>query len=132
MFPFSWTGAIFDFQLPGKIPEFKELRNIIGNGFKIVESLGLFKFWLKWKLIDSFFPLCSLINLFLQLEGLIITCNFPVLNICILYKANKNPDCQKKRKRDIYSFTKFCSYSNSRALISNMTIFSNSSPKIPE
>ena len=30
---------MFDlFQLSGKIPEFKELRNIIGNGFTILES----------------------------------------------------------------------------------------------
>ena len=39
MFPLLWTGAIFDlFQLSGKIPEFKELQNIIGNGFTILES----------------------------------------------------------------------------------------------
>ena len=39
LFPFLWTGAIFDlFQLSGKIPEFKELRNIIDNGFTILES----------------------------------------------------------------------------------------------
>ena len=39
LFPFLWTSTIFDlFQLSGKIPEFKELWNIIENGFKILES----------------------------------------------------------------------------------------------
>ena len=38
LFPFWWPGTIFDlFQLSGKLPEFKELRNIIGNGSKILE-----------------------------------------------------------------------------------------------
>ena len=35
----AWTGTMFDlFQLSGKIPEFKELQNIIDNGFTILES----------------------------------------------------------------------------------------------
>ena len=35
-FLFLWTGTIFDLsQLSRKIPEFKELRNIIDNGFTI-------------------------------------------------------------------------------------------------
>ena len=37
-FFFLWTGTIFDlFQLSGKNPEFKELQNVIDNGFVIVE-----------------------------------------------------------------------------------------------
>lgn len=39
LFAFSWTGTIFDFFYPfGMIPEFKELWNIIVDGFTIVES----------------------------------------------------------------------------------------------
>ena len=38
-FLFLWTGTIFDFfRLSGKIPEFKNLPNIIDNGFAILES----------------------------------------------------------------------------------------------
>ena len=38
-FLFLWTATIFDlFQFSGKIPEFKELQNVIDNGFTTLES----------------------------------------------------------------------------------------------
>ena len=41
MFPFLWTGALFDlYQLSGEISEFNELRNCIDNGFtKLVSQI---------------------------------------------------------------------------------------------
>ena len=39
LFPFLWTGTLFDlFQLSRKIPEHKELQNIIDNSFTILAS----------------------------------------------------------------------------------------------